>query len=56
MVLSAGLDVVKGGKIYWTGGNGMPIMQIMSVTFLSDQFKGPPHSQKKNHTLKISVF
>ena len=46
MVLSAGLDVVKDGKIYWTEGNGTPIMQIMSVTFLSDQFKAL-HTHKK---------
>jgi hypothetical protein len=29
MGLSAGLDVLKDGKIGWTEGNGTPIMQIM---------------------------
>lgn len=49
--------------MWWRTGRfvGLKEMELRtckswSVTFLSDKFKGPPHSQRKNHTLKISVF
>ena len=47
MGLSAGLDVVKDGRIGWTEGNGTPIMQIISSHIFNWAIQRPSTPQKK---------